>query len=144
MRTASHRCICHVGKLPCTKFFYLTSSHRVLHKHAHGVYLQPAETRVRRGATLPLLAAHNSLEMMFTIEEDKLTRKGADCELLPHPADIRRPLVCCPLPCLGLCGRYFHIPLEVSLRCANAICELVSQLWEVNRLEASSRLRTGF
>ena len=22
--------------------------------------------------------------MMFTIEEDKLTRKGADCELLPH------------------------------------------------------------
>jgi len=48
------------------------------------VYLQPAETRVRRGATLPLLAAHNSLEMMFTIEEDKLTRKGADCELLPH------------------------------------------------------------
>jgi len=48
------------------------------------VYLQPAETRVKRGATLPLLAAHNSLEMMFTIEEDKLTRKGSDCELLPH------------------------------------------------------------
>ncbi|EOD13232.1 hypothetical protein EMIHUDRAFT_119940 [Emiliania huxleyi CCMP1516] len=52
---------------------------RFLFSHA-----EPAETRVRRGATLPLLAAHNSLEMMFTIEEDKLTRKGADCELLPH------------------------------------------------------------
>jgi len=48
------------------------------------VYLQPAETRVKRGATVPLLAAHNSVEMAFTIEEDKMTRKGADCETLPH------------------------------------------------------------
>ena len=48
------------------------------------VYLQPAETRVKRGATVPLLAAHNSAEWAFTLEEDKLTRKGSDCELLPH------------------------------------------------------------
>ena len=58
------------------------------------VYLQPAETRVRRGATLPLLAAHNSLEMMFTIEEDKLTRKGADCELLAEsPKAVALPVI---------------------------------------------------
>eukprot|EP00316_Scyphosphaera_apsteinii_P022876 CAMPEP_0119341952 /NCGR_PEP_ID=MMETSP1333-20130426/103705_1 /TAXON_ID=418940 /ORGANISM="Scyphosphaera apsteinii, Strain RCC1455" /LENGTH=1126 /DNA_ID=CAMNT_0007354061 /DNA_START=48 /DNA_END=3428 /DNA_ORIENTATION=+ len=48
------------------------------------VYLQPAETRVKRGATVPLLAAHNSVEMAFTIEEDKMTRKGSDCETLSH------------------------------------------------------------
>ena len=48
------------------------------------VYLQPAETRVTAGATVPLLAAHNGVEMAFTIEEDKMTRKGSDCELLPH------------------------------------------------------------
>lgn len=48
------------------------------------VYLQPAETRVKQGATLPLLAAHNGVEMAFTIEEDKLTRKGSECELLPN------------------------------------------------------------
>ena len=34
---------------------------------------------------MPLLAAHNGAEMAFTLEEDKLTRKGSDCELLPHP-----------------------------------------------------------
>ena len=49
------------------------------------VYLQPSETRVRAGATVPLLAAHNGSEMAFTLEEDKLTRKGNDCELLAHP-----------------------------------------------------------
>merc|ERR1712087_646885 len=48
------------------------------------VYLQPAETRVKRGATVPLLAAHNSIELAFTIEEDKMTRKGSDCETLSH------------------------------------------------------------
>ena len=48
------------------------------------VYLQPAETRVKQGATLPLLAAHNGVEMAFTIEEDKLTRKGSECALLPN------------------------------------------------------------
>ena len=48
------------------------------------VYLQPAEVRVRAGATLPLLAAHNGVEMAFTIEEDRMTRKGDECELLPH------------------------------------------------------------
>ena len=49
------------------------------------VYLQPSEARVRAGATVPLLAAHNGAEMAFTLEEDRLTRKGNDCELLAHP-----------------------------------------------------------
>eukprot|EP00965_Chrysotila_dentata_P256860 6212694-Pleurochrysis_carterae.AAC.2 len=48
------------------------------------VYLQPAETRVKRGATVPLLAAHNGTDFAFTLEEEKLTRKGADCQLLAH------------------------------------------------------------
>ena len=48
------------------------------------MYLQPAEVRVKAGATLPLLAAHNSTEWAFTLEEDKLTRRGAECQLLPH------------------------------------------------------------
>ena len=48
------------------------------------VYLQPSETRVSAGATVPMLAAHNGVEMAFTIEEDKMTRKGSECELLPH------------------------------------------------------------
>lgn len=47
------------------------------------VYLQPSEARVSAGATLPIVAAHNSLEMAFTIEEDKMTQRKADCELLP-------------------------------------------------------------
>ena len=34
---------------------------------------------------MPLLAAHNGAEMAFTLEEDKLTRKGNECELLAHP-----------------------------------------------------------
>jgi hypothetical protein len=38
--------------------------------------------RVKRGATVPILAAHNGVDMLFTVEEDKLTRKGAECELL--------------------------------------------------------------
>ena len=57
------------------------------------VYLQPSEARVRAGATVPLLAAHNGAEMAFTLEEDKLTRKGSDCELLPPP--------CAPPPPIG-------------------------------------------
>jgi hypothetical protein len=40
------------------------------------LFLQPAETRVSRGATLPLIAAHNGSEIAFTIDEDKLTRKS--------------------------------------------------------------------
>ncbi len=48
------------------------------------LYLSPAETRVRKGATLPLLAAHNGVQMAFTIEEDRLTRRGAECQLLPN------------------------------------------------------------
>ena len=35
-----------------------------------------AQARVKVGATVPLLAAHNGVEMAFTLEEDKLTRKG--------------------------------------------------------------------
>ena len=45
----------------------------------------PHQARVRAGATVPLLAAHNGAEMAFTLEEDKLTRKGNECELLAHP-----------------------------------------------------------
>jgi predicted RNA methylase len=40
------------------------------------VYLQPAECRVKRGSTLPLVAATNGSELAFTIDEDKLTRKS--------------------------------------------------------------------
>ncbi len=40
------------------------------------VYLQPAECRVKRGATVPLVAATNGSELAFTINEDKLTRKS--------------------------------------------------------------------
>ena len=47
------------------------------------VYLQPNEAKVSRGATLPIVAAHNGVEMAFTIEEDRMTRKS-DVELLPH------------------------------------------------------------
>ena len=39
-------------------------------------YLQPAECRVKRGATVPLVAATNGSELAFTINEDKLTRKS--------------------------------------------------------------------
>ena len=39
-------------------------------------YLQPAECRVRRGATVPLVAATNGSELAFTINEDKLTGRG--------------------------------------------------------------------
>ena len=40
------------------------------------VYLQPAECRVRRGGTVPLVAATNGSELAFTINEDKLTRRS--------------------------------------------------------------------
>ena len=65
--------------------FPLYIYHSPLAVHQGVVYLQPSEARVRAGATVPLLAAHNGAEMAFTLEEDKLTRKGSDCELLPHP-----------------------------------------------------------
>lgn len=39
-------------------------------------YLQPSECRVKRGSTLPLVAATNGSELAFTIDEDKLTRKS--------------------------------------------------------------------
>jgi len=38
-------------------------------------YLQPSECRVKRGATVPFVAATNGSELAFTINEDKLTRK---------------------------------------------------------------------
>ncbi|KAL3913080.1 MAG: hypothetical protein SGPRY_008111 [Prymnesium sp.] len=47
------------------------------------VYLQPSEAKVKRGATLPLVAANNGVELAFTIDEDKMTRKS-QVELLPH------------------------------------------------------------
>ncbi len=40
------------------------------------VYLQPSECRVKRGSTVPLVAATNGNELAFTIDEDKLTRKS--------------------------------------------------------------------
>jgi len=40
------------------------------------IFLQPAECRVKRGATVPLVAATNGSELAFTINEDKLTRKS--------------------------------------------------------------------
>jgi len=40
------------------------------------VFLQPAECRVKRGSTVPLVAATNGSELAFTINEDKLTRKS--------------------------------------------------------------------
>lgn len=36
-----------------------------------------------RGSTVPLIAAHNGLELAFTIDEDKMTRKS-EISLLPH------------------------------------------------------------
>jgi len=47
------------------------------------VYLQPCEAKVKRGSTLPLVAATNGVELAFTIDEDKMTRKS-EVELLPH------------------------------------------------------------
>ena len=39
-------------------------------------YLQPSECRVKRGSTVPFVAATNGSELAFTINEDKLTRKS--------------------------------------------------------------------
>jgi len=47
------------------------------------VYLQPCEAKVKRGSTLPIVAATNGVELAFTIDEDKMTRKS-EVELLPH------------------------------------------------------------
>ena len=47
------------------------------------VYLQPCEAKVKRGSTLPIVAATNGNELAFTIDEDKMTRKS-EVELLPH------------------------------------------------------------
>lgn len=46
------------------------------------VYLQPSEAKVKRGATLPLVAANNGVELAFTIDEDKMTRKSQ----VAHPS----------------------------------------------------------
>ena len=40
------------------------------------VYLQPSECRVKRGSTLPFVAATNGSELAFTINEDKLTKRS--------------------------------------------------------------------
>ena len=40
------------------------------------VYLQPSECRVKRGSTIPFVAATNGSELAFTINEDKLTRRS--------------------------------------------------------------------
>ena len=38
--------------------------------------VQPSECRVKRGSTIPFVAATNGSELAFTINEDKLTRKS--------------------------------------------------------------------
>ena len=84
--TCSPPCSRLTRRLLCTRAsIYIYIYHSPLAVHQGVVYLQPSEARVRAGATVPLLAAHNGAEMAFTLEEDKLTRKGSDCELLPHP-----------------------------------------------------------
>ena len=40
------------------------------------VYLQPSECRVKRGSTVPFVAATNGSELAFTINEEKLTKSG--------------------------------------------------------------------